>query len=262
MTRSTVARVLLAEDDPVSQRVMRTLLEAADCRVRIVEDGPAAVDAASAARFDLIILDYHMPGLDACAVARAINAALGPHAPPILGISASVGEVRELCLNAGMVAVMGKPIQRDDLIRIVRTYALGVAPAIDSVPSSAGCGRSPFEYEALLGQLGGNAGLLRKLLERYREVTPAYCDAIREALRARDSKAIASAAHRMKGAAASAGASLVSQVAGALEAMAHAGETRGLPDLFTNLEERQREFLEAAAAYQSAYHAGTKSPGR
>ncbi|MDZ7636975.1 MAG: response regulator, partial [Bryobacterales bacterium] len=106
-------RVLLAEDNPVNQRVAASILKKLGCVVTVAENGAEAVDAAAAQTFDLILLDYHMPVMDGLEAARILSARRGParKIPPIFALTASVfDEHRRQCLEAGMDGILSKPI--------------------------------------------------------------------------------------------------------------------------------------------------------
>ena len=75
--------VLAVDDCPAMREIMRASLECLGYRVQAVDSGWAALDAVSAARFDVIVLDVEMPGLDGMAVGRALRSAPGTAAAAI-----------------------------------------------------------------------------------------------------------------------------------------------------------------------------------
>jgi PAS domain S-box-containing protein len=111
--------ILLAEDNPVNQRVARGLLQAQGHLVEITSNGVAAVAAFQRATWDLVILDLQMPGMDGVEAARrmrAIEREAGRRRLPILALTASaMKEEQVACLDAGMDGVLSKPITRDAL---------------------------------------------------------------------------------------------------------------------------------------------------
>ncbi|CBL44987.1 histidine kinase [gamma proteobacterium HdN1] len=106
-------RVLVAEDNVVNQRVAQKVLARIGIDADIVFDGEAAIDAANNRKYDLIMMDIEMPVIDGLDATRAILAGNGPNRnTPILALTASVMEDdRRRILDAGMVGVVGKPIQ-------------------------------------------------------------------------------------------------------------------------------------------------------
>ncbi|MBP8309657.1 MAG: response regulator, partial [Burkholderiaceae bacterium] len=117
-SRAFDLEILLAEDNVVNQRVARAMLNSLGCRVTVVGDGQAAIDAALAADFDLILMDCHMPGIDgfgATAALRAAETASGTHRVIIAQTAMAMQGDREQCLAAGMDDYITKPFSRTDL---------------------------------------------------------------------------------------------------------------------------------------------------
>ena len=113
-------RVLLAEDNPVSALLARTMLEKAGHQVAHVTSGIAAIaHVENGERPDLVIMDIEMPecdGLEAARRIRAFEAQSGAERIPILALTASaLGDDRSQCLAAGMDAYLTKPFDRQDL---------------------------------------------------------------------------------------------------------------------------------------------------
>jgi len=107
-------RVLLAEDNPVNQRLAIRLLEKNGCRVDLAVDGLAAVEMARTGAYDLIFMDCQMPKLDGFEATSAIRRTHSH--PPIIALTANaiLGD-RERCLAAGMDDYLSKPIRQDQL---------------------------------------------------------------------------------------------------------------------------------------------------
>ena len=108
-------RVLLAEDNPVNQRVSRTMLERLGCTVTLAIDGRAAAEAFATMAFDLVFMDCQMPvmdGFEATAAIRAAEHASGAARVPIVAMTANASEEdRVRCLGAGMDEHLAKPVK-------------------------------------------------------------------------------------------------------------------------------------------------------
>lgn len=116
--------ILVAEDHPLNRRVIGILLEEAGLRHEYAEDGMEAVRAAASGRFDIILMDVHMPRLDGLEATRRIRAMEGTVAStPIIAVTAnaSVEEVSE-CLGAGMNGFVGKPINAGELFSALQNH--------------------------------------------------------------------------------------------------------------------------------------------
>jgi signal transduction histidine kinase/ActR/RegA family two-component response regulator len=118
-------RVLVAEDNPVNQMTVKALLERLGATVDLAEDGLAAVKAAAAVRYDLILMDMQMPRLDGLDATRRIRAGGGASARSrIVALTANAfTEDVERCLAAGMDAHLTKPVRKASLAAILASLA-------------------------------------------------------------------------------------------------------------------------------------------
>jgi signal transduction histidine kinase/ActR/RegA family two-component response regulator len=110
-------RVLVAEDNPVNQRVARGMLERLGLDVEVVANGVLAVQAVVDGDFDLVLMDLQMPELDGVGAARAIRALGGDSVQlPIVAMTADAmpGD-RRRCLEAGMDGHLPKPVELGQL---------------------------------------------------------------------------------------------------------------------------------------------------
>jgi CheY-like chemotaxis protein len=117
-------RILLAEDNPVNQRLTIRLLEKQGHSVMTVGTGIDAVHASAEERFDVILMDVHMPELDGIQATRRIRlreSTSREHVPIIAMTASAMKEDRQRCLNAGMDAYISKPVRPDELLSTLRT---------------------------------------------------------------------------------------------------------------------------------------------
>jgi PAS domain S-box-containing protein len=122
---SSPIRILLAEDNPVNQKLARLMLAKAGCEVDVASNGKEALEIFTAApeRFRLIFMDIQMPVMDGIETARAIRAR-GFSAIPIVAMTArAMKGDRELCLEAGMNDYITKPIRREAVLAAIEKYA-------------------------------------------------------------------------------------------------------------------------------------------
>lgn len=109
-------RILVAEDHPTNQVIIRRMLERLGHRPVVVPDGVRAVEAVSEGGFDAVILDVHMPRMDGREAARRLRRDPRLAGLPILGLTASVmADELEQCREAGMDEVLSKPTSLDRL---------------------------------------------------------------------------------------------------------------------------------------------------
>jgi len=107
----TGTRILLAEDEPITQEISRDLLEEVGFVVDIAEDGQQALALARQNRYALILMDMQMPHLNGIEAAQAIRTDSLNQTTPILAMTANAfDEDREACLAAGMDEHISKPV--------------------------------------------------------------------------------------------------------------------------------------------------------
>jgi len=120
-------QILLVEDVEINREIVIALLEDFELVITEAEDGQQAFDifAAAPEKFDLIFMDIHMPGMDGYESTKLIRALDYPRAKtvPIIAMTANVfKEDVERCLAAGMNDHLGKPLDLNDIIRILSKY--------------------------------------------------------------------------------------------------------------------------------------------
>ncbi len=113
------ARILIAEDNPVNREVAGEALRQLGCQVDSANDGQQAIAGWEAARYDVILMDCHMPnmdGIEAAKIIRVREATDGRPRTPILALTANArGEDYERCIAAGMDDYLTKPLTLDEL---------------------------------------------------------------------------------------------------------------------------------------------------
>ncbi len=116
-------RILVAEDDAVSQEVIRMLLEDAGLAVDIANNGHEAVERARDGGYALILLDVQMPVMDGLEACRHLRKGQETRHLPILAMTANAfAEDRERCLAAGMNDHIAKPVDPEALIATLRPW--------------------------------------------------------------------------------------------------------------------------------------------
>lgn len=120
-------RVLVAEDNPVNQLVIETMLEDMDCNVSVAENGKEAIELLKTEPFDIVFMDCQMPemdGYEATRIARENGYSL-----PIVAVTANtLAGDRTLCMDAGMNDYLPKPIT-DEMLEVMLTKWLGTQPS-------------------------------------------------------------------------------------------------------------------------------------
>lgn len=250
---ATLRQVLLVEDNAVNQEVGKGMLESLGCRVKVVEDGYAAVNEVQKNRYDVVFMDCQMPVLDGLEATRRIRAweqGSGNRVPIVALTAYAMPGDRVACLDAGADDYLSKPFGRDQIAQAMGRLLNGAAPAAARVERSerpAG----PVEVIShdkmsgaleMIRTLPGNRGMeiLRKVVDLYLASTPALLQTMREAESGGDAEKLKAAAHSFKSSSANLGALRLAGVCMELESLGRAGSTEGALPLLLQVEEEYR----------------------
>ncbi|MGZ5474822.1 MAG: response regulator, partial [Thermoanaerobaculia bacterium] len=210
--------ILVAEDNPVNQKVAVRQLQRLGYSADAVGNGLEAVEAMSRIPYDLVLMDCQMPEMDGFEATREIRLreTNGKRTPIIALTANALAGDREACLAAGMDDYLSKPVDPAELGRIMTQWLGDSAPAID-----------PETLRGLRQLASENSEFLAELLALYIEDVPGRIATIDAAIENNDAAGVASAAHALKSSSGSVGALRVRQVAAELE---QSGMSRDLTD--------------------------------
>jgi len=130
------ARILVAEDHPVNQQLVRAQLAMHGLACDMVDDGEAALEALAADDYDLLLVDCHMPKVDGYEVAREVRRreqGTDRHLPIVAMTADARADQRERCLAAGMDDLLRKPIRLEAFHEAVSRW-LGAEVGTPPVP--------------------------------------------------------------------------------------------------------------------------------
>jgi signal transduction histidine kinase/CheY-like chemotaxis protein len=264
-TRAQGLRILVAEDNPVNQRMAVRVLEKRGHSAVVAENGKRALEALERGSFDLILMDVQMPemsGLEATAAIRDKERATGAHIP-IVGVTAhAMKGDRERCLDAGMDDYLSKPLRPAELFDALDRVRPGSAGAGRAVASDVSAADPPLDLKALLAEVGGDAQLFAELADLFAQDAPRRLADIREALLRRDARALEHAAHALKGSAANFGAKDTVAAAARLESLGRGGDLEGADAVYADLQRAMSRLLGALAAQRRDAAAGDAPPER
>ena len=234
-------KVLLAEDNPVNIKLMDIHLHKLGHEAVTATSGEAALAALAETDFDLVLMDIEMPSMDGLTAARLIRAGGRANAPvfnpqvPIVAVTAHVStEVRHACVEAGMNAYLGKPINLEELALTIDRLARPAARTADSSPEAASAepARTPpphteparpagpqgvLDMEWALARLGIDQATFGPILSISLVEFEKRLEAADHDLAEHDMTGLALHAHTMKSAAATIGAARCQELATALE---------------------------------------------
>jgi signal transduction histidine kinase/AmiR/NasT family two-component response regulator len=135
----TTVRVLMAEDNPTNQLVVRAMLETTGLSLTVVDNGQAALEAMAGDGFDCVLMDINMPVMDGITALEAIRSGATGHPDlPVIALTASalVGD-RERFLQMGFTDHLGKPVKPADLITAIARAISPGQPETDALHDTA-----------------------------------------------------------------------------------------------------------------------------
>lgn len=247
-------RILVADDNPINQKVTGRILEKLGYRYDAVSNGKEVVDSLERVKYDLVLMDVQMPELDgfeATAAIRQRERETGGHVPIVAVTAHALKGDKERCVSAGMDDYISKPVQPDELIRVLERYLPGDAIRPKSLVRGEPGGRARvFDRQALLSRIDDDIDLFQELLEGYLKDARMRIEELKHALSSNDFEGIARCAHALKGASANMEALLVQEAAREVEQAAKGGRA-DLAQLVDRLEIAYQEtrvlFAEEAA---------------
>lgn len=201
--RPLAGRVLVAEDSPDIQNLIKLYLAKMGVVPEVVENGVQVIDAVTHRHFDLLIIDLHMPvmgGVQAVSHVRGLGFQM-----PVVALTAdAMKEERDRCLQSGFDDYLTKPLCRE---RLYETLARHLPPAAESRPRRSPVVSTLFEEEPELAFL----------VPRFVDGLPDTLGEMQRAARGSDRTGLRELAHKLKGTAAGIGYPGLADLAGQLE---------------------------------------------
>jgi PAS domain S-box-containing protein len=215
--------ILVAEDNAINQRLVVRMLEKRGHTVRVAGNGKEVLAALKNETFDLVLMDVQMPEMNGFEATAAIRAwEQGTHIPIIAMTAHALKGDRERCLAAGMDAYVSKPLLAPQLFEVIES----MIPPIPTVAErdTPGHTASVFDRDLTLARVEGDRKLLQEIVGLFCEETPRLLAEIQSSILHRDAKALAQAAHTLKGSVGHFGAQAAFEAALRLEVMGRGGD--------------------------------------
>lgn len=287
--------ILVAEDTPVNQKVAIGILNKLGLTADVAASGIEAVKALEHRSYDLIIMDVHMPDMDGLSATRKIRdmerekfrnsekpgrdpkneirnkisslnlnkvgLSYPGHTPeyfhlPIIAMTAgAMHQDKEKCMEAGMDDYLSKPINIEDLARVLarwlpqskggrRPDPVGAIHPIETdltkqKPAEESTSEPPaFDKRGLLDRLDNDLDFAREILNIYLESTPANIKSLKTSLNNSDLQKATREAHAIKGNSYNAGCMAMADTAKKMENAGKSGAVREMKDFLPELERR------------------------
>ncbi len=208
------ARVLLVDDEHINRHVGQMILERIGFDVDVAADGDEAVRKTMEKRYDVVLMDIQMPGVDGLETTKVIRRRekeQGDTRLPILAMTANaLPAMKDRCLAVGMDGFLTKPMKPETLLQHLQPYLEDTSGTVfqreqQILEKVEGCCSKPEEPETwnrqqALEYVGGDEELLADLAEMFIARKEVLLGALEASMRSGDGAEISSAAHAFKGA--------------------------------------------------------------
>jgi CheY-like chemotaxis protein len=199
-------RILLAEDNPANQKLANYILQDRGHTVEIAGDGQEAVVLSEQNRYDLILMDVQMPGMNGLEATAAIRKREDSKVRvPIIAMTAhAMKGDRDRCLAAGMDGYLSKPVNALEMIRLVESLASGAVPAEQLARATSNPVESPatvlvFNLEVAITRCCDSQDVLREMIQCFFNDVDCLLPEMRVAAEQGDLQKVGRLGHRMKG---------------------------------------------------------------
>ena len=240
------ARVLVAEDNIVNQKVAVRQLEKFGCRADVVANGLEAVEAVSRISYAAVLMDCQMPEMDGLEATMKIRTREGEQQGsrrlPIIAMTANAMQGdREKCLQAGMDDYLAKPVKLELMEAMLARWIPGqappdeqMAPVLSEQPEAV---IESVDAAVLtdLRELDTTCGLLSTLITHFLEDTPMSLTALDDALQRGDPQALTRVAHELSASSGNVGARRMRQFCVELYALGKAKDLTKAGELLRQL---------------------------
>ncbi|MEO8119618.1 MAG: PAS domain S-box protein, partial [Rhodoferax sp.] len=170
MHRFDGLRVLLVEDNELNQEVAASIIRKRGATLTIASHGGEAVELVKQQAFDLVLMDLHMPVMGGIEATRQIRQLpMGENLPIVAMTAAVMAEDRERCRAVGMVDFIPKPVEPEDIIRVIRTHTQPGAKNPSFAMSVVPVAEPTLDLVQGLRRLDGDHELQQRLLHSFVE---------------------------------------------------------------------------------------------
>ena len=249
-------RVLVVDDVDANRRLAQAMLRRFGHLSEVACSGLEAVEKAVAGRYDVVLMDIQMPGINGIEAARRIRERLGA-LPKIIAVTANdLPGDRGRCRAAGMDIYLTKPIQLEALRAAIEQTGSGAAG-----PSAQAAGRAPeaaapvaIDWRRIdsLKPFDADGSMVSGAIASFLADAPGRIEMIRATHAAGDAEGLASASHALKGAAANIGAAQLHELSRAIETFAQEGHLEDAGEPVGGLEKALAEVRGALKARRGA----------
>jgi CheY-like chemotaxis protein/HPt (histidine-containing phosphotransfer) domain-containing protein len=231
--------ILIAEDNPINQKLTSYMLEKLGLIVTVVEDGKLAYDAIRDSDISLVLMDCQMPVWDGLMATRAIRnweQENGKERLPIVALTANaMSGFGLVCTEAGMDDYLIKPLDESTLVECLKKWLPENHLKLEAPPSSQPS-QGAIDMIRIRRTCGDDPARVREMLELFISSTEELLDKLIDAQQHGDATQIGRMAHQIKGASAYLGAQDMTQLASAIETASRQSDLVTTDKLIQDLE--------------------------
>jgi CheY-like chemotaxis protein len=194
-------RVLVVEDNKMNQSLLRHLLTGWKLSFVMVHNGIEALDELRNGRFDLVLMDVQMPGMDGYTATQEMRTKLKLQTPVLAMTAHAFPGEREKCLSYGMDEYIAKPIKEKELFGLIATLTgMGDSPPAvkKGVVRDTDGAYQVIDLQYMRGISDGDKDYERTVTEQFMEVVPVDLDTLELALGNMDLVQLRRTAHAMR----------------------------------------------------------------
>jgi CheY-like chemotaxis protein len=246
--RDVHLRILVAEDNPVNQKVALYQLQRLGFLADVVDNGRLALEALERKTYDVVLMDCQMPELDGYAATRELRLAEADkrHTWIIAMTANSLEGDREKCIAVGMDDYVSKPVKPADLQAVLSRFA-GLRALQHATHQAKAPGTiDPHVISAFREmEVEGEESVLGKLIDVFVENTPRVLTESRTAITGKHSALLERAAHSLKGSCSNFGAERMRAACERLEMLARTGDFERAAEWIDKIE-KEFEYVRIA----------------
>jgi len=225
-------RILLAEDNPINQKLAEVLLRKKGWEVVTVSTGIEALNSLRSQIFDIILMDVQMPEMDGYEATKIIrNLKSEIRNIPIIAMTAhALKGDREKCLEAGMDDYIAKPIKAEEFYRIISEFGNG------KISISETNQQVSIDLSKALESVDNDRQLLQELTADFIDTYPSQLELLRKVIENDETEQVDRIAHSLKGNVSIFGAKTAYDLANKLELMGRQSQLEGADEVLRKLE--------------------------
>ncbi len=245
--------ILIADDNPINLELVATLLHQLGATITQAADGDEAIELASSNKYDLILMDIHMPnisGLEAAREIRKYEATISRHTPIVALTADIMPETKKRVEASGMDDYLVKPVDETLLIDIVSNHLIkplqkpkAKSPKRETKPKPAS-EDVVRDLDQAINIAGGKPELAQKLFNQFCIDLPQQSESIRRAAKSRKWDELFDTAHSLHGSASICAATSLKNIAHELEIASKDKSDNNLTTLLDRLDNAVKQILD------------------